>query len=125
MKKLIIISIVSLFFLAGCGSTQKVRESLTSWAESDVKNVEAMKTISKTLKGTWEFYSGVLDGFEDELSGETMALKKDLDELYASEKWDDRAAGKALTLRGKLVYEIGKQKLETLLPGFLKIFTLF
>ncbi len=117
-----ILILMMLVVVFGCTfSTQQLRDTAISFAESDVKNVEALKQVSDTLKKTWNFYSGALDGIADQLSRESLAKKEALDVLYASDNWDDRAAGEALVLRTRLVYELGKQAVDDALPGFLKL----
>ncbi len=122
VKKRCLALILIVFFVVGCTfSMQGLRDQAVSFAESDVKNVAAMKQVSDTLKKTWNFYSGALDGIQDQLSRESLAKKEALDKLYASEQWDDRASGEALVLRGRLVYELGRQGVDEILPGFLKL----
>jgi hypothetical protein len=119
IKYVVLLGVLAM--LSGCVTAQSVRDQMASWAESDVKNVEAMKQVSTTLKQTWPFYSGVLDGVSDKLSGEVMGMKASLDKLYATGPWDDKAMGQALTLRTRLVYELGDQALDEILPGLTKI----
>jgi hypothetical protein len=107
--------------MIGCSSIQEVRDNAIKWAESDFKNVATMKEVSDTLKKTWPFYSGILDGMKDQLSGQVAEKKDQLDRLYKSDQWDDRAAGEALILRGRLVYELGQQGMDEVLPGLLKL----
>ena len=122
LTKPIIIVLLCLFVSSGCFIKDFIREDLIELAESHNKNAIALKETSTKLKESWEFYSGVLEGFELFLSGETIALKKQLDEIYQAEEWTDRVAGKALALRAQLIKELGQELIKEALPGFLELF---
>jgi len=113
--------IMGLMYCTGCKTTQQVRDDLVSWSESDIKNVETMRLISDNLRETWPFYSGLIDGFYELISHDALEKKTALDKIYGTDDWDDRAAGQALALRARLVYELTQQGVDELLPGFLDL----
>uniref|UniRef100_A0A6M3KU07 Lipoprotein n=1 Tax=viral metagenome TaxID=1070528 RepID=A0A6M3KU07_9ZZZZ len=115
-----LVSAMILVFVSGCGS---LRSEVISWSVSDIKNVEAIKTVSDNLKLTWNFYSGCLDALQPELSGKAWEIKEQLDEVYQKEEWNDKASGKALVLRGLLVKELSVSTIKEVLPGFLELLT--
>lgn len=130
MKKLLLILLIVCLLpaLFGCIITkgvqkdlQTIRTDMVTLAEMDKANVEALKQASNILRETWPFYSGCLDAISDRLSGKAIEQKNQLDELYALDEWDDRAAGKTLTLRGLLIIELTTRGVEEVLPGFLKL----
>lgn len=123
MRRVLILMLILMLMLSSCGVFKKIiREDMLELAQSHSKNAEALKQVSEELRGSWEFYSGVLAGFDDLLTKDTTELIDKIDSLYKTGEWNDHVSGEALALRARLIKELGQQLVREALPGFLDIF---
>lgn len=118
--KWILVFILSISLISCSG----LRKDLVKLSQSDLKNAEASRVISKNLLSTWPINSGFIrGGLGDRLNqmpGEFIKAMEELDKLSMKTEWSDFELGYSLGLRVRLLGEIITNTLKTYAPEVLK-----
>ena len=117
----ILIGLISL--LTACGAT---RETIINLSESDIKNVEALKVVSRNLLKSWRFYSGLIRKSLGvsivRLPSEAITAMEDLDELALTvDELSDYELGSALGSRIMLLGAVVREAIRLYAPSVLDL----